>query len=424
MDQSIYLAKAMAHVLLLRTLHAVHPFWKAAEWRTVARALSGGGFPSAVRDLESEVCRLTGAQFALATNLGRSAIQVALEAWRFPPGSEVIVPTFGCTGVLTPVVKAGLEPVLVDIDDDFNVNVESVRRALTDKSRAVIFPHLGGKFGREMPELLDLARQRGLKVIDDACQAFGLQVGGRWAGTLGDVGVFSFGLGKTLFGPGGGMLITDDPAVIAYCRGRTLPQESPGRVRARLWRFAWKYGLQRVTFPLSVMAQQAGKLRRAKADEAGALHHQGGIERYDYPVHGMADVEAALALAQVRRHPEIIGRSQANAQALLASDVWAEAGLLPPEPADHIFTKFIVTAADGPALAAEFKRRLRSHGVQVESTYTPLHLRPPFAHFRRGDVSKAEERWQATFAIPVGPHLGRADVQRIINALRADPATA
>jgi len=404
----------LANTFALRTIPIVHPYWGRSEWRIIRQFLAGEDFPSAAEELEGEVCRLTGARFAMAVNLGRSAIQVALEGFKFSPESEVIVPTFACTGVVVPVIQAGLQPVLVDVDTDFNASVDSVREALSDKTRAVIFPHLGGKFARGMGDLLALAKEKGLRVIDDACQSFGLQVEGRWAGTFGDVGVFSFGGGKTLFGPGGGVLVTNDERLIGR-RADSLAHEEPREVYRRVLRFAWRYGLQRVTFPVSFVTEQVrwrvlSRFSKPVGDTP---------ERYSYPVHRIAGVEAALALSQVRRYREIIERNQANAAVLLASDALRKAGLQLPDPSAHSFTKFIVSSGEDAGRARHLQRQLRGRGVQTGALYTPLHLRPPFARWQRTCTPQVDRCWQGIFELPIHPSLDQKDMTRIVAAFGA-----
>jgi dTDP-4-amino-4,6-dideoxygalactose transaminase len=399
----------LLHTLTGRSLHFLQPFWGPREWGLIARCLAGASPEGQVSGLETEVARLTQSRYALGLNLGRSAIQVALEAFRFPQGSEVILPSFSCAGVIMPVLQAGLEPVLADVDRDFNLSAGGVESALSPRTRAVILAHLSGKFARDTGAILELARAHGLKVIEDACQAFGLQKNGKWAGAYGDVGIFSFGLGKNLMGPGGGMLITNDAAVTAYARNRPLTREAPRSVRLRVARFAARYGLPRAGF-LAAAAAKIRTLGRSCSPEAT-------LDTLAFPVHGLSEIEAALVRCQVERHPEIIRRRQANAGALLSSGVLEETGLDLPDPGDHIFTKFLLSTAGDPKAAVSLQEVLKSRGIEIELSYVPLHLRPPFACCRRGSLPETLRRWSGAFALPVHPRLGRKETDRIIRVL-------
>ncbi|RJR38540.1 MAG: aminotransferase class V-fold PLP-dependent enzyme [Deltaproteobacteria bacterium] len=397
------------HTLTGRSLPFLQPFWGTREWSLIARCLAGASLPGQVSGLEAEVARLTRSRYALGLNLGRSAIQVALEAFRFPKGSEVILPSFSCAGVVMPVLQAGLEPVLADVDRDFNLSLAAVEAALSPRTRAVILAHLSGKFARDTEQILELARAKGLKVIEDACQAFGLQKHGKWAGTFGDAGIFSFGLGKNLMGPGGGMLITDDEAVISYARSRPLMWEALGSVRLRAASFAARYGFPRAGF----LGSAAAKIPQL----CGASSPKAALETLAFEVRGLSEIEAALARCQVARHPEIISRRQANARALLSSGTLGGTGLDLPGPGGHIFTKFLLSTTVNPRAAVSLQEALKSRGIEIELSYTPLHLRPPFAACRRAPLTETERRWPGAFAVPVHPRLGRKEMERIIQVL-------
>ena len=399
----------LLYSLLGNSCRFLQPWWTASEWGQIAGYFAGRNLAQAAATLEQCVCRLAHSKYALGLNLGRSAIQVALEAFDFPRGSEVILPSFSCAGVIMPVLQAGLEPVLADVDRDFNLSAPGVAAALGPKTRAVVLAHLSGKFARDTGEILSLAKSRHLRVIKDACQAFGLQKDGKWAGTFGDVGIFSFGLGKNLFGPGGGMLITGDDAVISSARRRALPPEDPWGVRLRVAKFAIRYGFP----PAAVWGRGVAKLK-----ELCRPSQEATLQSFAYPVRRLSDIDAALALCQVERHQEIIRRRQANARALLASGALEGTGLDLPDPGDHIFTKFLLSTTGNHQAALSLQELLQSRGIETEPSYVPLHLRPAFARFRRRALPETERRWSGAFSLPVHPRLGPKEMDRIISVLQ------
>ncbi|TSA09136.1 MAG: hypothetical protein D4R73_07325 [Deltaproteobacteria bacterium] len=401
----------LLNMLLCRSVHFLQPFWGRCGWQYLGKFFSGKDLPDMVQILEQDVCRLTGAKYALGLNLGRSAIQLALESFNFPAQSEVIVPSFSCVGVIMPVIQAGLEPVLADVDRHFNLKAQSVKQGLSPRTRALILPHLSGKYAQDTEPILEIAAQNGLKVIEDASQAFGLQHQGTWAGRFGDVGIFSFGLGKNLFGPGGGMLITDDATVIASCQSRTLGRENRESVRRRVAAFVGGYQFPRLKF----LGRFALKMIRC---DWKSPPEDASLKRFAYPVYRMSDLEAALAWCQMGRYREIIDRRQSNAQTLLASGALAQTGLDLPNPEDHIFTKFLVSTATCPESAMALRKLLYCHGIEPELSYTPLHLRKPFAGYRRTDMTETERRWQGAFAIPVNPRLSPRAMARIIRVTK------
>jgi len=400
----------MMYFFSFRAIFFLNLFWSREErriaWRFIATRRTD---PQRIGQLEKEICRLTGAKYARSVNLGRSAIQIALEAFHFQPGSEVILPSFGCTGTVVPILQAGLKPVFADVNSDLSVSIEDVQEALSEKTCAVLVPHLSGRYNRDLPAILSLARKRGIKVIDDACQSFGLKVNGRWAGTFGDVGIFSFGSGKNIFGPGGGLLATSDEAVIAHCQSRDLPRERERDVRLRVARFLWRFGCQPVSSPLQIL----GELFRSRTRKSRPER----LEKYQFAICQISPVEAALALCQIRRYEEINSRRRTNAEFLLSSSALNRLGFYLPDPGENIFTKFLVSS-ESPKLNSKVRQHLLSRGIQTEGSYTPLHLRNPFSNLRRTSLTRTEKIWRGAFSIPVSPRLGSREMSRIGLALK------
>jgi perosamine synthetase len=144
---------------------------------------------------------------------GTFAIELALRALPTGPGDEVILAGYDFIGNFNDVVAVGARPVLVDLDpDNWNLNVALVEAAIGPQTRAIIATHLHGGIV-PMGPLMEIARRRGLLVVEDACQMPGALVEGRRAGSLGDVGVVSFGGSKLLSAGRGGALLTSSPEI-------------------------------------------------------------------------------------------------------------------------------------------------------------------------------------------------------------------
>jgi len=160
---------------------------------------------------ESEFAQYTGAKHALAVTNGTTAIELALHGLDLPPGSEVIVPCRTFMATASAVVTAGCKPVLADIDATLNVTVETLEQRLTSKTAAVIVVHYAG-LPCDMAAIMDWAVLRGILVIEDCAHAHGTRINGQHVGTFGDIGTFSFCVGKTMsLGGEGGMVITNNP---------------------------------------------------------------------------------------------------------------------------------------------------------------------------------------------------------------------
>jgi dTDP-4-amino-4,6-dideoxygalactose transaminase len=384
----------------------LRPSWDDEDRHLVERFLGGGDLASEVEALESECQR--GDARAFVVDSGRSAIRAALEARGLQPGDEVVLPSFSCYGVVAPVVACGLSPVLVDVDETFNITLDAVMAAASDRLRAVILPHLGGLVGRDARAIAEWAHARQLFVIEDAAQAFGHPDVGR----LGDVVVYSTGVGKPLFGPGGGWLTTRDPELAGRLATQSRSAADRDMVLKRVQSFLGAFGDDLVRRGWTVIRDAvAARTRPSVADPdtpAVAPTRPGGIE-------------AALARRQVGRIDAFVATQR---QWLtfwrngLAAAGLRTARVPPPESTGlKVWASF-----DGPDASSEAtrcKRALRAAGVEMESAYTPLHLRQPFTTARRGSLTTTERLWPHVFMLPSRPTLDAEDRARFERALAA-----
>jgi dTDP-4-amino-4,6-dideoxygalactose transaminase len=168
---------------------------------------------------EKEFAATLGVRHALGVSNGTDALRLACEAIELKPGDEVIVPAFTFVATALGVTFSGARPRFVDVSEDtFNLDPEKVERAITPRTRAILPVHL---FGHpvDMDSLLDIARRRGLRVIEDAAQAHGAVWKDRRVGGLGDIGCFSFYPTKNLGALGdGGMVVTNDDGLAQRLR--------------------------------------------------------------------------------------------------------------------------------------------------------------------------------------------------------------
>ena len=163
-----------------------------------------------LRQFEEHMASFLGLKYVVGVGSGTDAIHLALRAAGIGQGDEVITVGFTCTATLTVIVHAGATPVLVDVSEDYNMNVNKVEKAITPKTRAILPVHLNGRVC-DMERLMDIASRHNLLVIEDAAQAIGAGFNGRKAGSFGQAGCFSVYPMK-LFGAlgDGGFVATDD----------------------------------------------------------------------------------------------------------------------------------------------------------------------------------------------------------------------
>ena len=334
-------------------------------------AFAGGSF---VEKFEQEFAQFCGARFACGVGNGTDALWFALLALGVGPGDEVItVPsTFMATGEA--ISFCGARPVFVDIDEQtFTMDAALLERAITPRTKAIAPVHLFGQMA-DMGPILDVARKHGLPVVEDACQAHGAEYKGRKAGTVGEVGCFSFYPGKNLGALGeAGAAVTN-----------------------------------------------SAELKR-KMD---VLRDHGQAKKYYHAVVGwngrMDGIQAAALSVKLKRlaHGNELRRRHARHYAELLSGI--DDILLPCVAPDrvHVFHIYAVRVARRD----EMMRSLSEKGVSCGIHYpVPLHLQEAYRPlgFARGAFPVAERCADEFVSLPMFPELTPAQVEFVAKEVRA-----
>jgi 8-amino-3,8-dideoxy-alpha-D-manno-octulosonate transaminase len=170
-----------------------------------------------VRELEKATAEMVGAKYCQAVSSGSAGLYCALRALGVGPGDEVITSCFTFIATVEAILLTGARPVCVDIDDSFNLDPVCVEKAITPKTKVIMPVHMGGACA-DMDKIIALAEEHDLKVVEDACQAMGAQYNGSWSGTLGDIGVYSLDAGKVIQSGEGGMIVTNNKELYERCR--------------------------------------------------------------------------------------------------------------------------------------------------------------------------------------------------------------
>jgi dTDP-4-amino-4,6-dideoxygalactose transaminase len=171
-----------------------------------------------LKSFEDNLAKFVGVKYAVGLNSGYDALHMSLRAAGVGPGDEVIVPAHTFVATCSAVVNVGATPVLVDVTDDFNIDVAAMEAAITPRTRAIIPVHLSGWMA-DMPAIMKIADARGLAIVEDACQSLGSSINGRRAGSWGLTGCWSFYPFKILGGYGdGGAITTNSEEVAMFAR--------------------------------------------------------------------------------------------------------------------------------------------------------------------------------------------------------------
>lgn len=172
-----------------------------------------------VLEFERKCSEYLNIKHCIGVGNGTDALIIALESLSIGDGDEVITTPFTFFATAEAIVRVGAKPVFVDIDPfSYNINPEEIEKKITKKTKAIIPVHIFGQVC-DMDRILEIAKKYNLYIIEDACQAFGAEYNGKKAGTIGDVGCFSFFPTKNLGGFGdGGLIVTNDDKVAEKAR--------------------------------------------------------------------------------------------------------------------------------------------------------------------------------------------------------------
>lgn len=216
-----------------------------------------------VLQFENEFAAYNNVKHAICVNSGNAALQIALAALGVCPGDEVIVPDYTYIATATAVLMNGAIPILVDIDPQtYNIDPAAVRRAITPRTKAIIPVHFSGSVCA-MDELLQIANEHNLVIVEDAAHSHGGTWRGKALGTIGDAGCFSFQASKNLNSGEGGCIITNNDDVAMTCRAIA----SNGRVPRGIW---YEHFINGSTFRMTEMqgALLRSQLTRLKEQTA------------------------------------------------------------------------------------------------------------------------------------------------------------
>ncbi len=170
------------------------------------------------KELEEAICKTFGSKYAQLTSSGTSALTTALAALGIGYGDEVIMPVFTFVASFEAVLGVGAIPVLVDVDETLTLNPAAVRKAITPKTKCVVPVHMCGSMA-DIDALVALCKEHNLILLEDACQSIGASYKGKYLGTIGDAGTFSFDFVKIITCGEGGAVMTNKEDVYAKCDG-------------------------------------------------------------------------------------------------------------------------------------------------------------------------------------------------------------
>ncbi|MEO8582740.1 MAG: DegT/DnrJ/EryC1/StrS family aminotransferase [Flavitalea sp.] len=170
------------------------------------------------KELEQNICDTFGCRYAQLVSSGTAALTTALSSLGIGYGDEVIMPSFTFVASFEAVISVGAVPVLVDVDDTLTLDPASVKKAITKKTKCIMPVHMCGSMA-DLDALKDICAEHKLLLLEDACQSIGATYKGKYVGTIGDAGTFSFDFVKTITCAEGGVVMTNSSEVYTKCDG-------------------------------------------------------------------------------------------------------------------------------------------------------------------------------------------------------------
>lgn len=334
---------------------------------------------------EKKFAEKLGVKSAMAVNSATSGLHLALLACGIGPGDEVILPSYTFVSCANSICWVGAKPVFAEISEDFLIDPEDVKKKITSKTKAIMVVHFGGQMA-EMKEIQKIARKHHLKIIEDCAHSLLAKYYNRLAGTIGDIGVFSFYAIKNLTTGEGGMVIAANDKLI----DRVL------------------------TFRMHGMSMTAFDRYSHRGSWYYEIHEAG----FKYNLTDMAAAMGSEQLAKINK----FNRRRAQIAALYLKNLAGVPQIRPPRVLPgrvhvwHLFPIQVPTERRDQII-----KDLREFNICTSVHFIPLHLQHYYQKkfkFPGGHLPMAEKVYQGEISLPIYPDLKDSEVRYICRVLK------
>lgn len=375
------------------------PNLKGNELKYVSHAVETEWVSTAgpyVEDFEKSIANYVGMPAAVACQSGTAGLHIALLLCGVTAGDMVLVPTLTFIAAVNPVKYIGAEPMFMDCDDSLCMDPDKLEQFCCEECRlengtlyhkntgrripAMVVVHVFGNMA-DMVRILDIAERYHLQVVEDATEALGTEYtegpfAGKFAGTMGDVGVYSFNGNKIITTGGGGMLVSRHPERAAHAKHLTT---------------------------------------QAKSDPANFKHDEIG---YNYR---LTNLQAALGLAQMEQLEDFIAVKERNYR-LYKEFAQEVPGLTvkdfrPGTRSNHWFYA-LCCEKPYPWTCQQVIARLKENQIQARPIWGLIHEQLPYLQSHSYGIDRAKHYWDCVVNVPCSTNLTEADVRRVCEALR------
>lgn len=333
---------------------------------------------------EREFATLIGSQHAAALSSGTAALHLALQLAGVGPGDEVLVSTLTFAATIFPIRYLGANPVFIDSEErSWNMDPQLLDEALSDRARAgrlpraVVIVHLYGQ-SADMDPILASCQRFGVTLIEDAAEALGADYRGRAPGTFGKIGIFSFNGNKIITTSGGGMLVSDDAALVEQARKLATQARDPAPHYEHS-QIGYNYRLSNVLAGIG-----RGQLQVLEARVRARRRN------FDYYLKHLGDLPGITFMPEAPwgRHTR-----------------WLTALTL--DPAAFGADREVVRLA------------LADQNIEARPVWKPMHAQPVFANCQRVGGTVADELFERGLCLPSGSNLTPADLERVVAGVRS-----
>lgn len=358
------------------------------EIAAVAESMRNGWLTTGpkVRQFEEAFAQAAGVKHAVAVNSCTAALHVGLLAAGVQPGDDVVMPSLTFVAGAQCTLEVGARPVFCDVNEStLTADVETIEAALTPKTKAIIAMPYGGR-PMDVGALVRFASERGITVIEDAAHAAGMLDRGEWAGTRSALAAYSFYATKNLTTAEGGILLTNDDAVMERVRILSLHGMDRDAWKRYTAKGSWRYEVREPGF------------------------------KYNMP-----DIAAAIGIVQLERLEAMQTRRDEIARRYLeafAQVPGLECQAPPQNPGDrHSWCMFVVRITPRAGVSRdEVIERLKHHNIGTSVHYIPTHTFSAYRKYASGNLQATERIWNEMISLPLYPTMTDLDVEDVISS--------
>lgn len=342
---------------------------KDAVWKVMETGALAQG--TTVAEFEKRFAEFIGVKHAIATSNGTTALHIGLLSMGIRPGDEVITSPFSFMATATSIIFTGARPVFADIQPDtWNIDPTSVKKLITPRTKAIMPVQLYGQ-SSDMDALCEIAEEKDLMIIEDACQAHGAEYRGKRVGGIGNCGAFSFYPTKNMTTGEGGMITTHTDQI---------------------------------------------------AEEARLLRNHGQTSRYEHAIVGynfrMTNIHASIGVVQLGKLPGFNRKRQENA-AFLTEQLAGLNGIETPSirpDRNHVFHQYTLKVGRRD----ELREFLTAKGISTGVYYPDvLYNYSGIQQYFNGRCSVSEQATTSVISLPIHPYLRQDELEYIVESIQS-----